>query len=243
MSLQETRPDEFSQQMAEIQGFVAEVLQPWFDAPTKVTQVPPRPGHWDLAASIRRGRELFTGNIANCAKCHGPQGRGDGQTTDFDDWTKEIVDPQKPDAADQYRAVGALAPQHILPRNFRLGVFRGGSRPSDLYVRIHNGIAGTPMPAAPLKPDGAAPDDLRLNSDDLWHLVDYVLSLSSSRDSSLSLTRPSRGLPARQASLPRRARRREPVLPGLHRPLEMLAGIARNAVAHNPNRPLVADVP
>jgi mono/diheme cytochrome c family protein len=182
LSLQETRPDEFAEQMAEIRGLVADVAQRWLEAPVKVTPVPLKPKDWDLAASIRRGRELFTGDIANCAKCHGSQGLGDGQTTDFDDWTKEIVDPQNPHAADQYVAVGALTPQTIFPRNFHRGMFRGGSQPNDLYVRIHNGIAGTPMPAAPLRPDGAAPDDVRLSSDDIWHLVDYVLSLSRSNE-------------------------------------------------------------
>src|SRR5207248_2464538 len=33
------------------------------------------------------------------------------------------------------------------PRNLRLGVYRGGRRPLDLYYRIHDGINGTPMPA------------------------------------------------------------------------------------------------
>ena len=48
----------------------------------------------------------------------------------------------------------------------------------DIYRRIHNGIAGTPMPAAALQPAGAKPDDQRLTPDDLWHLVAYVFSLA-----------------------------------------------------------------
>jgi hypothetical protein len=33
------------------------------------------------------------------------------------------------------------------------------------------------MPAAAMKPQGAAPDDNRLTVNDIWHLVDYVCYL------------------------------------------------------------------
>ena len=72
---------------------------------------------------------------------------------------------------------GVLAPRPARPRNLEYGVYRGGSRPEDLYRRILNGISGTPMPAVPLRPADAKPDDQRLTSDDVWHLVAYVLSL------------------------------------------------------------------
>lgn len=120
------------------------------------------------------------GEVANCVKCHGQEGRGDGETIDYDDWTKEIFDPQNPDSVRPYLALGALKPRQILPRDFRRGIFRGGCKPEDLYLRIHNGIPGTPMPAAPMKSEDARPDDIRLAPSDLWQLVDYVLSLSGS---------------------------------------------------------------
>ena len=41
-----------------------------------------------LAASVKAGRELFYGTKANCVKCHGPTGLGDGQQDDFDIWSK-----------------------------------------------------------------------------------------------------------------------------------------------------------
>jgi mono/diheme cytochrome c family protein len=179
MALREDEPDEFEEQMDFVRSIVSDVVQRWMDAPSKLTEVPPKPEEWDLAESIRKGGEWYAGNVANCGKCHGETGLGDGQTEDYDDWTKEIVDPLNPDAAAKYTALGALWPRHIRPRNFRRGIFRGGSRPADLYIRIHNGIAGTPMPAAPLKPHDAASDDVRLGSEDIWHLVDYVLSLSA----------------------------------------------------------------
>ncbi len=184
MSLAERDPDEFERQMELVRDITADVVQRWIEAPTELTPVPPKPEPWDQAASISRGRELFVGDVANCAKCHGEHGYGDGQTEDYDDWAKEIIDPQNPDSADQYVQLGALQPRHIQPRNFHRGIYRGGSRPEDVYLRIHNGIAGTPMPAAPLKPEEAAADDRRLSSEDIWHLVDYVLSLSRETDDS-----------------------------------------------------------
>jgi len=59
----------------------------------------------------------------------------------------------------------------------RLNVFRGGRRPIDLYWRIHNGIAGTPMPAAPMRAADADETDTRLTSNDIWDLIAYVRSL------------------------------------------------------------------
>ena len=41
------------------------------------------------------GRELFYGKQANCFTCHGPTALGDGQQTDYDDWTKDVVDTAK----------------------------------------------------------------------------------------------------------------------------------------------------
>ena len=39
--------------------------------------------------SIARGKELFHGQIANCAGCHGVEGVGGVNIVDYDDWTKE----------------------------------------------------------------------------------------------------------------------------------------------------------
>jgi mono/diheme cytochrome c family protein len=41
-----------------------------------------------IAASMEQGRELFAGTRANCIKCHGPTGLGDGQQTDQNVWEK-----------------------------------------------------------------------------------------------------------------------------------------------------------
>lgn len=177
-SLKEFAPADLVAQVEFLQPLLADLAQKWREAPQQVTEVPPRPTTWEPSESIARGRELFLGKVANCVKCHGETGRGDGQTTDYDEWAKEIIDLQNPATTDQYVALGALPPQNIRPRDMRHGVFRGGRDPRDLYRRIDNGITGTPMPPAALKPAGAAADDQRLTPEDIWHLVDFVLDLS-----------------------------------------------------------------
>lgn len=178
-----------------IKSFAAEVAQKWIDAEGQAVEIPaPKPDR-DLAQSIARGRELFYGQVATCAKCHGDSALGDGQITDWDEWTKEI-DPQNPTALAEYLQLGALSPRNIRPRNLRLGVYRGGHRPIDLYWRIRNGIDGTPMPAASMKADDAGPGVVGLTSDDIWSIVDYVRSLPYE-----SISKPS--LPERSLDRPR----------------------------------------
>jgi mono/diheme cytochrome c family protein len=162
-------------QLDDLQPLVAFVVQAWAEASQRAVPAPPRPANWGQLDSIRRGQQLYFGDVANCVKCHGEQYAGDGQTQDYDDWTKEILDPQRPESVRPYLALGALKPRTVRPRDLTKGMFHGGSNPEDLYLRIHNGIAGTPMPAAPMKPAEAKPNDIRLTSDDVWHLVDFVL--------------------------------------------------------------------
>ena len=107
-----------------------------------------------------------------CVKCHGPSQLGDGQKSDYDDWTKPLVDlakqvadaevdsggsgPEGRERAKQMAAVNAkaaalehdsLPPRNIIPRNLRLGIYRGGRRPLDLYRRLYAGINGRRCPA------------------------------------------------------------------------------------------------
>jgi hypothetical protein len=112
------------------------------------------------------------------------QGKGDGQQNNYDDWTRDWTQGFDPRNLDQLRpllAAGALKPRHILPRNLQLGVFRGGGKPADLYTRIVNGIEGTPMPAAPMKP--ANPQGL--TSADVWDIVNFLLNLPDITQGSL----------------------------------------------------------
>lgn len=136
-----------------------------------------------LAQSVAHGRELFQGKVANCSSCHGPLGAGDGTVNDYDDWTKDWTTQAGLDPLDKQQlrpmlALGALKPRHILPRNLQNGIYRGGSRPEDIYLRIVRGIEGTPMPAAPMQPENA----LGLTEADAWDLVNFVLSLPEHAD-------------------------------------------------------------
>jgi mono/diheme cytochrome c family protein len=120
-----------------------------------------------LAESQQRGRKLFYGPVANCFSCHGPTALGDGQLGDYDSWTVELI-TKKPtqDLINEYKRYGMPEPRNIRPRNLRLGVYRGGMRPLDLYRRVRNGIEGTPMPG-----------NDKLKPEEIWHVVNYVQSL------------------------------------------------------------------
>jgi mono/diheme cytochrome c family protein len=188
---------------------LAPVAEKWQTAAAAQIAVPEMPAGLDLAASIAKGKELFYGDKANCVKCHGPTGLGDGQANDYDDWNKAIVEIKKElsgtlenaakssggsadEAAerrqqlawvDRFQGVlegDSLRPRTIPPRNLRVGIYRGGRRPVDLYYRIHAGINGAPMPAA----KGTVPPE------DIWHIVNYIRSLPYDFDGELGADRP-----------------------------------------------------
>jgi mono/diheme cytochrome c family protein len=115
-----------------------------------------------IAASVSRGRSLYLGPTAKCATCHGPQGKGDGDQT--------LAYQKIPGTNDEYPEPGLFDEWNnkIKPRDLTRGIYRGGRRPIDLYRRIYAGIKGTPMPAF----GGTA-----LNDDEIWDLVNYVMSV------------------------------------------------------------------
>jgi mono/diheme cytochrome c family protein len=186
------------------------IAEKWKAAADAVIPAPEMPADIDLVASIAKGKELFYGDKANCVKCHGVTGLGDGQANDYDDWNKAIVEVEKevrgglakagestagmsPDELAEHRqqltwldrfstvlAGDALRPRTIPPRNLRQGVYRGGRRPLDLYYRIHAGINGAPMPAA----KGT------VSPEDIWHIVNYIRSLPYDFDGELGADRP-----------------------------------------------------
>ena len=185
-------PDKNADLLAEFHGrghlvdeVVTEVVSSWVEAEEQATQIPERPKKYDryhtdfdaseLAASEQRGRKLYYTTTANCFSCHGPSQLGDGQMTDYDEWTKEFFDWTKkldenyPTKLSEYTELtGGFTPRNIVPRNLRTGIYRGGRRPIDIFWRINNGIDGTPMPAA---------NRASLSDDDIWDLVNFVLSL------------------------------------------------------------------
>ncbi len=76
------------------------------------------------AASVARGRRVY--ERLECAKCHGPEGRGDG--------------PSAPTLRDSTgRPTSA--------RDLTNGVFRRGRNATEIHMRFRTGLSGTPMPA------------------------------------------------------------------------------------------------
>ncbi|MEW4451747.1 cytochrome c [Bremerella sp. JC817] len=145
------------------EDFLAPLVEGWAYAFEDVTEVPEKPES-ELKESLAVGRDLFF-NKGGCATCHGQSALGDGQTAEnfYDDWTEEYYDPKDPSQLEGFLALGALPPRKLDPRNLRLGNFRGGRRPVDVYWRIRNGIEGAKMPAAQ-----------QLSEEEIWHVVDYV---------------------------------------------------------------------
>lgn len=135
----------------------------------------------ELQQSIAKGRKLYLSEEAACAKCHGESARGDGkQLPDYDDWTKDWttkidINPTKLDDILPLMARGGMKPQPLKPRNIVEGKFRGGREPMDLYRRIRYGIVGATMPAAAIIKSS---EDKGIREEDIWHLVNYVLSIA-----------------------------------------------------------------
>lgn len=100
------------------------------------------PAAWSAATpeSLARGSALYRSQ--GCAGCHGDTGKGDG-------------------GQEQKDSDG----MPTRPRDFTLGIFKGGQDHSQLYARIRQGMAGTPMPSSQLA-DEAVGD-----------VINFVLSL------------------------------------------------------------------
>ncbi|MDX1925495.1 MAG: cytochrome c [Pirellulaceae bacterium] len=200
----ETNPELFKAQLDRVTKIAADAAKQWLKAQEAVTVVPEPPTDFPLyvdvqslsapdqeklQASIARGRKLFQGPIANCASCHGATAMGDGQTNNYDAWTKdwtEGIDLLNKDDLRPFLKLGALKPRVILPRNLRTGVYRGGSEPHELYLRIVNGIDGSPMPATAMQPSNPQ----GLTESDVWDLVNFLLNLPNeaiSKDASIAV--------------------------------------------------------
>src|SRR5262245_41049436 len=127
------------------------VARRWVGTDAKV--VKPKVARVDATAeSIDRGRKLFLSERAQCTKCHGKTGLGDGLLNDPN------ADPK--DTKDSWG-------HQARPANLTLGVYRGGGRPIDLFRRMHSGIKGTPMPA----------QSTNLKDDEIWDVVNYIRTL------------------------------------------------------------------
>jgi mono/diheme cytochrome c family protein len=192
VALKESDPPRYEAQLLELTKIASNLLDQW-NVESQAAPAPPADFPlWDsalsdqsrtdpkLADSIARGQKLFRGQLASCSKCHGEDATGRAAPIDYDIWTKDWtlaarVDPENKTEIRPLLQAGALKPVRMYPRNLNLGVFRGGSQPQDIYLRIVNGIEGTSMPAAAMQPhsnEGLSPDQV-------WDLVNYVLSLSA----------------------------------------------------------------
>ncbi len=112
--------------VAYVRSFTA---QPWEDKPANGLTpdqgnpsgpivVPPEPPYDEAARA--KAKQMFADA---CASCHGPAGRGDVVTEQFDD-----------------------KGYPTRPRDLTLGVFKGNPSPEALYRRVVAGMPGTPMP-------------------------------------------------------------------------------------------------
>lgn len=122
--------------------------------------VPEVPRVPDSPESRRLGRELYLSKTLNCADCHGIDGAGNGpQTMAFE---------KNPITNELYEEAGLHDVWDNLnqPRNLQSGIFRGGRRPIDIFCRIYSGIKGSRMPSFKNTPH-----------EDIWHIVNYVLSV------------------------------------------------------------------
>ena len=121
-----------------------------------------------MANSIARGEKFFADKNTQCVQCHGPSGDGNGEQTELYDRWNAAKKRATPEETWAYGERFRLPIQQLRPRDFTRGIFHGGSRPIDVYWRIHVGIKGTPMPAV-----GSAG---ALKPDEIWDVVHYVRS-------------------------------------------------------------------
>ncbi len=179
----------YEAQVEEAEAILTDIADSWNDAEENVEEFdePEFPifgseteeTKEELVASIAAGKELFIGK-AGCAKCHGESARGDGaQAPDYDDWTRDWTARaglkfDDTDSLIPLMALGGLKPQPMKPRDIVAGHFRGGSEPIDVYRRIRYGIPGSTMPAITMARGANATG---LTNDELWHLVNFILSI------------------------------------------------------------------
>lgn len=102
-------------------------------------------------ASVKRGREIY--QTFGCPACH-------------EDYARERRAPIAREELRDARGLAIQAADLTAPSSFK-----NGSRPEDIYRTLMTGLDGTPMPAYA--------HDFEGREDDLWHLVNYVLSLSA----------------------------------------------------------------
>jgi len=208
--------DEAEGKLPESREFlVDETLSPiaekWRSAADAVIAVPEMPADIDLVASIAKGKELFYGDKANCVKCHGVTGLGDGQANDYDDWNKAIVEVEKEVRGGLAKAgeasTAGMSPDELAEHRQQLAWL-------ERFTTVLAGDALTPRTIPPrnlrqgIYRGGRRPLDLyyRIHAgingapmpaakgtvapEDIWHIVNYIRSLPYDFDGELGADRP-----------------------------------------------------
>lgn len=159
--------------------FVIDRWQSVNNAETIKLNAPPEAPAWidsehpKYPSKVEAGRALFLGK-GTCFQCHGRDGKGLGELVGYDAWTEDWIKSPGVDANDKktYRdflKAGAHRPVLARPRNLSQAIYRGGGEPATIFLRIANGIEGSPMPAASaLKPH------------EIWALTAFVLAVPKS---------------------------------------------------------------
>ena len=143
------------------------VLDRWGAGEDSLVRLGSRPPA-ETPERVAHGRALFLDrNGAACVRCHGELGHGDGPASEVYNPETDRVEPFLDDWGNRIR-----------PRDLVCSPYRFGSRPVDLFHRIHSGINGTPMPShfgtVVTEADGTRHP---LGEDDIWDLVFFVRSL------------------------------------------------------------------
>lgn len=131
------------------------VLVNWDLAARHPIPIPPEPftTEEERVKSAVRGFKLYNSAEFGCASCHASYGRV----------------PQL-----KWDAWGSV----VQPRNFVLGVYRGGRRGEDLYARIYGGINPSGMTAFHDRVAATAPG----TPNKIWDIVHFLQALSNPAD-------------------------------------------------------------
>lgn len=159
-----------------ITDYLTPIVDAWADADTLVVEPSPEPPATDEDLLV--GAAAFHGKIAGCAACHGVKGQGGAQglatyQVDYDLWNRDRVIPGADEELQRVLArdlpVRQSTPRELVaPGSTGLVLAHGGAATDDLYRRLHQGIAGTPMPAyGNLRPGERGV----LSEEEIWSLV------------------------------------------------------------------------
>ncbi|QDV74859.1 c-type cytochrome [Botrimarina mediterranea] len=159
-----------------VADYLTPIVNRWADAGTLVVEPSPEPPRTDEGLLV--GVEAFHGNIAGCAACHGVNGQGGAQgmanyQVDYDIWNRDRLVLKPNEELQRVLArdlpVRPTTPRELVePGSGGLVIPHGGASTGDLYRRLHQGIAGTPMPAyGSLRPGERGV----LSEQQIWNLV------------------------------------------------------------------------